>query len=199
MRDYVVLYHEKGILIVNKPSGLPSQPTRDKKPNLFEQLQQDYPHIYLHHRLDTPVSGLLLFCTQKRWNKAIASDFQHKRIHRRYWAACLGHPPSKGIWSRPIQGKKAITHFHTEYYGEGWAVLSLTLETGRTHQIRKHAMRAGYPILGDRRYGGAASRLCSRIALHAYNLSFTHPGTLKKISVSAPLPQDLDLYQPPHK
>ena len=191
MYEIPILYHEEGILVVNKPYGLPTQPTRDNQKNLYNTLQDQYPYVGLHHRLDTPVSGLLLLCTEKKWNKAISQSFQKQRIKRQYWAACFGTPPPKGSWIEDIQGKEAKTNFEILQHCRGYSILNITLETGRTHQIRKHAANAHHPILGDRRYGGSASKLCTRLALHAHRISFLHPATKKNCTIQAPLPKEL--------
>ena len=73
----------------------------------------------------------------------------------------------------------------------GMAVLMCHLETGRTHQIRKHATEAGFPIVGDRRHGGAAGRAWPRLALHAQTLRFVHPMTDEEIAVESMIPEDL--------
>ena len=186
-----VMYHQKGILVVHKPSGLASQPTRDDSPNLFSILQKKYPYVALHHRLDTPASGLLLLCTDKRWNKAIAYAFREHHIKREYWMACLGTPDEEGVWEQKIDGKEAKTYFSTIHRSFGYSCLHVRLETGRKHQIRVHAQAHGFPILGDRRYGGSASRLCTRLALHAQKLTFTHPATNETVQVEADLPDEL--------
>ena len=186
-----VVYHQKGILVVHKPSGLASQPTVDGSPNLFSLLQKKHPYVALHHRLDTPASGLLLLCTDKRWNKSIAQAFQQRSIKREYWVACLGDPPNEGTWERQVDGKYAKTMFHTVHRSFGYACLQIQLETGRKHQIRIHANQHGFPILGDRRYGGAAARLCSRLALHAQKISFVHPATRERVELEAALPEEL--------
>ena len=146
-----VVYHQKGILVVHKPSGLASQPTRDGSPNLFSILQQQYPYIGLHHRLDTPASGLLLLCTDKRWNKDLSKAFQQRSIKREYWIACLGETPQQGYWNQDVDGKYAKTLFQTVHRSFGYSCLHIQLETGRKHQIRVHAQQNGFPILGDRR------------------------------------------------
>ena len=186
-----IVYHHKGILIVNKPSGLASQPTRDDSPNLFDTLKKSYGYVALHHRLDTPASGLVLLCTDKKWNKYIAQAFQRHQIQRKYWVACLGKTAQKGTWDSNIDGKRAITLFETTERLFGYSCLGVQLQTGRKHQIRIHAKRNGHPVLGDRRYGGGASRLCKRLALHATQLDFTHPATKEHCTVHAPLPKEL--------
>jgi RluA family pseudouridine synthase len=186
-----IVYHQNGILVVDKPFGLASQPTRDGSPNLFSLLQKKFPYVGLHHRLDTPASGLLLLCTDRRWNKQISTAFQNQSIKREYWIACLGSPPASGIWNTPLQGKKAVTHFHTVQQYHGFSCLSISLQTGRKHQIRIHAQQAGHPILGDRRYGGSTARLSPRLALHAQKLTFIHPATQESCTIESPLPETL--------
>lgn len=177
--------------MVNKPFGFPSQPTKKGGENLYEQLREQFPTIALHHRLDQTASGLMLFTTNERWNKAISTAFRSHTIKREYWCWVLGNPPKAGSWNRKLDGKKAVTHFQfLESNGE-CSKLNVQLQTGRTHQIRRHAQLAGYPILGDRRYGGFAGKLWSRLCLHAYRLEFTHPATQEQIIVQSPLPENL--------
>lgn len=186
-----ILYHQHGILVVDKPYGLASQPTQDGAPNLFSLLQQQFPYVAIHHRLDTPASGVLLFCTDKRWNKAIGQDFQERRITREYWTACLGTLPQEGYWKTPIEGRKARTNFRLIKQCYGYACLQVSLETGRKHQIRIHSSQAGHPILGDRRYAESTKRLCHRLALHAHKISFLHPALNEWCTVESPLPPEL--------
>ena len=138
-----VVYHQKGILVVHKPSGLASQPTRDGSPNLFSILQKKYAYVALHHRLDTPASGLLLLCTDRRWNKEIGKAFQQRSIKREYWIACLGETPQQGFWNKKVDGKDAKTQFQTMHRSFGYSCLHVQLETGRKHQIRTHAQQYG--------------------------------------------------------
>jgi 23S rRNA-/tRNA-specific pseudouridylate synthase len=186
-----IVYHKHGILVVDKPFGLASQPTRDGSPNLFSALQNQFPYVALHHRLDTPASGLLLLCTDRKWNQYISAAFQHRKIKRDYWIACLGTPPSPGTWNYPLYGKQAVTHYRDVKQCFGYSCLRVSLETGRKHQIRLHAQKSGHPILGDRRYGGSAARLSPRLALHAQKISFIHPATQKECTIESPLPEQL--------
>ena len=186
-----VIYHHNGILVINKPAGLASQPTRDGSPNVFELLKEKYSYIGLHHRLDRPASGLLLLCTDKKWNRNISEAFQKHAIQRQYWIACFGNVPDQGSWTFPIHGKKAKTHFQTQQRKHGFSSLHVQLETGRKHQIRVHAQKSGFPILGDRRYGGSVARLCPRLALHAKRLIFVHPATQETCTLEAPIPSSL--------
>ena len=95
------------------------------------------------------------------------------------------------MWSEPIDGKPATTRFTRVASGEGMSVLRCGLESGRTHQIRRHAAGAGTPVVGDRRHGGAAGRLWPRLALHAVSLRLDHPTTGEGMVVESPIPSDL--------
>jgi len=195
--DAVVLpdrYRESGILVVDKPAGLPSQPTRQgKRQHLYGALQAREQYVGLHHRLDTPASGLVLVTTDRALNAPISEAFQQGTIHRRYLLVVVGDPGASGRWSAPIDGRPAATRWQ-RLAGDAFAsVLSCELETGRTHQIRRHTAEAGHPILGDQRYGGAAGRAWERLALHAAELRFHHPRLDTDVTVESPLPDDLSL------
>ena len=188
----VLRYRDEFIAVADKPHGLPAQSTREaERAHLFGMLQGQFPYVGLHHRLDTPASGLMLFTLDKRVNPAIARGFQTRTIERRYHAVVAGDPGADGVWSAPIDGKSATTRFARLAQASGMSLLEATLQTGRTHQIRIHASTGGHPILGDRRHGGAAGRLWPRLALHAWSLRFTHPMTGEAIAVTSPTPPDL--------
>jgi 23S rRNA pseudouridine1911/1915/1917 synthase len=188
-----ILYSHRGIAVVLKPSGLPSQPARQDVPDLYSLLCERLGYVGLHHRLDRPASGLLIVTTDRRWNAAVAEAFRKKRIQRSYLVAVLGDPGEAGRWDMAVDGREACTHWRRESLGTGISVLEATLETGRTHQIRRHAAGQGHPVLGDRRYGGAAGRLWPRLALHAHRLVFEHPATGEEISIEAPPTGDISV------
>ena len=191
MSQYSILYHHQGILVVNKNFGLPSQPSKDGSDNLFDLLRKDFPQLALHHRLDQVASGLVLCTSNPRWNKSIATAFRTHRIQRNYYAWVLGTPESKGSWTQKLDSKQAHTDFTLLQTKDDISLLEIQLQTGRTHQIRRHAQLAGYPLIGDRKYGSLAGRLWPRLALHAYRLCFEHPATREEISISCPIPPDL--------
>lgn len=185
-------YREGGLLVVDKSAGLPTQPTRQgHRHHLYGLLAAREPYVGLHHRLDTPASGLLLLTLDPALNKPISAAFQEGSVHRGYLTVVVGDPGASGRWSQPIEGQRAVTHWQRLHHAGGMAMLSVTLETGRTHQIRRHAAGAGHPILGDRRYGGAAGPAWPRLALHAATLRFRHPRLGHDVTVSAPPPPDL--------
>lgn len=185
-------YREAGILVVDKPAGLPSQSTRQgHRQHLYGALQAREDYIGLHHRLDTPASGLVLLTLERALNRAISEAFQDGSIHRSYLLAVIGDPGASGHWSSTIDGRRASTRWTRLAHDGHASILSATLETGRTHQIRRHAAEAGFPILGDRRYGGAAGRAWERLSLHAHQLRFLHPRLNRPVTVESPVPDDL--------
>jgi len=189
--SYTVCHKDKWLLAINKPCGLPTQSTRDGGENLFDLLRDRNDYVGLHHRLDTPASGLVLFTLNRSANPGIAEGFRTHSIERRYEIVVVGNPGESGIWDTDIDGKKARSHWTRQASAGGMSVLEVHLETGRTHQIRRHAADNGHPVIGDRRHGGAASRLWPRLALHAAGLSLIHPMTDQPLSLQAPLPEDV--------
>ena len=129
-----------------------------------------------------------------------------REIHREYLAIVEGIPPEKGTISAPIgrkegsailrevnfeTGEPARTHFTRLETRNGLSLVSLKLETGRTHQIRVHMGYIGCPLIGDYLYYPDHTRI-NRQALHSYRLSFFHPITGKALSFTAPLPEDME-------
>jgi 23S rRNA pseudouridine1911/1915/1917 synthase len=130
-----------------------------------------------------------------------------RRLHREYLALVDGHPESRsGTIEAPIgrhrrdpllmsidsvSPRDARTHFELERLLADAALLRVTLETGRTHQIRVHMAAIGHPVLGDRQYGGRMDYGLARQFLHATRLSFPHPASGAEVDVQSPLPDDL--------
>ena len=190
--ELVERFRDPWVVVVDKPSGLPCQPTRTgHQQHLFGILQAQEKYVALHHRLDTPASGLVLLSLNKGANKALADGFRTSSIHRAYRVVVVGDPGEQGSWSTELDGKSARTHFRRLASKGGMSVLECTLETGRTHQIRRHAATAGTPVVGDRRHGGAAGRIWPRLALHAAALEFAHPVSEDTVRVESPIPADL--------
>jgi 23S rRNA pseudouridine1911/1915/1917 synthase len=187
-----VQYCDKHLLIVEKPAGLPTQAPAGGGRNLFDAVRAEYPTLTLHHRIDQPVSGLVLFTLEPRLNAAVTEALRRHEIERSYIGCVLGVPSQSGVWDSPIDSKAARTRFERIRTDGRRTVLALTLQTGRTHQIRRHAVGAGHPLLGDRRYGGAAGTLFTRVALHASRIRWTHPVTGRPVDVQSPIPPDLE-------
>jgi RluA family pseudouridine synthase len=191
--DLPTRYEDPHLVVVDKPCGLPAQGTRDpKQEHVYGMLCARYPYVGLHHRLDTPASGLMLLTLHRSVNKAIADAFREHRILRSYRVVVLGDPGESGEWAHPLDGKRALTRFRRLLFAGGMSLLEVELETGRTHQIRKHAVGAGHPVIGDRRHGGSAGRLCGRLALHAAKLALIHPKSGESLVIESPLPPELE-------
>jgi 23S rRNA pseudouridine1911/1915/1917 synthase len=186
-------HRDDAILVVDKPAGLPTQATREGgRRHLFAMLQARHRYVGLHHRLDTPASGLVLVTLDPAANAAVHAAFERHEIQRTYAVAVIGDPGASGEWSAPLDGESARTRFARVATDGRQSLLEVELETGRMHQIRRHAAMAGVPVLGDLRYGGAAKKLWPRLALHARRLALAHPITGERLVVESPIPDDLE-------
>ncbi|SFT40991.1 23S rRNA pseudouridine1911/1915/1917 synthase [Selenomonas sp. GACV-9] len=204
-------YEDEWLLVINKPAGQLVHPTTQEAHGtlanavLFHYEQQGEAHAYHPvHRLDRETSGLVLIAKQPQIQYKL-SPKGVKTFHREYLALIPGElTPPAGTVDAPIaralpsiilrkvapDGQFARTHYETIRTNHERSLVHLTLETGRTHQIRVHMAHLGHPLLGDDLYGGTRE-LINRQALHACRLSFTHPMTGEAIVVTAPLPADM--------
>lgn len=157
---------------------------------MVSELESQHAYVGLHHRLDTPASGLMVVAVHRDANSGLSHQFQHRQVHRTYRAVLSG-PGHDGLWDRPVGGRPARTHVEVVARGAGLSACVLRPETGRKHQLRVHAALAGAPICGDRRHGGEAGYRWPRLALHAAALTLEHPITGEPLMLESPLPQDL--------
>lgn len=191
-----IVYEDDFVLIANKQPGLLTVPGRgeDKKDCLISRIQTRYPTALTVHRLDMATSGLVLLALNKDVHRKLSRAFEERQIHKRYVAWIAGQPaaPSGTInlpliadWpNRPLQkvdlkdGKESITHWTVLKKENSRTLVSLTPETGRTHQLRVHLKELGHSILGDTLYASPAIQsMAPRLLLHAYFLEFEHPAT----------------------
>lgn len=166
----------------------------------------------LVHRLDMDTTGLLVVAKDDAAHRILASQFEARSVLRRYAAIVHGSPmPDSGTIDAPIgrdprdrkrmavtkKGKRAVTKYETTEKFEDASLVRFRLRTGRTHQIRVHALHAGHPLLGDATYASARHRArglhkeISRQALHAELLGFLHPQSGREIVFSSELPEDM--------
>jgi tRNA pseudouridine32 synthase/23S rRNA pseudouridine746 synthase len=203
-----VLYVDSSILIVNKPSGLATIPGGWGKDSfsLADLLRADYGRIWVVHRLDKVTSGLVVFARSAEAHRILNMTFEHHDVHKVYHAIVVGTPAwvehtarhplriNMGHSHRTIvdnsKGKPAETTFHLLERFDGYALLEAVPVTGRTHQVRVHAYALGLPLLGDTLYSAPQTNLISHPALHARSLSFPHPVTGERLTISAPYPED---------
>ena len=214
-----VRYTDDRVIVVSKPPGLVTHPASGHHSgtlvnallNMGEPLAartSTRPGIV--HRLDKDTSGLLLVAKDDDAQAFLVDSLRSRRIARRYVALVRGVPASpSGTVEAPIGrhptrrqrmavvpgGRSSVTHYSVLETGEGMALLEVTLETGRTHQIRVHLSHLGHPVMGDRTYGGVSELSrglgLDRPFLHAWRLRFPHPDDARMIEVEDPLPPDL--------
>ena len=169
-----------GFVAVNKPAGMPTQPTRDRKQRSLEELlRTQFKSIYLVHRLDTGASGVVVFARTRDAAANLSGLFSSRAIRKTYLMRVEGKIDSPMTIESPIGGKDALTMVRPLSNG----LIEAEIETGRTHQIRVHLASIGHPVVGDRRYGGPKA---PRLMLHAWKLDHETIGCIE-----APPPDDL--------
>ena len=194
---YTIVFEDEDIVVVDKPSGLLTAPTPESdRGNLASLLARrpDGAPVLVVHRLDLETSGLLVFAKTELANKVLSEKFRAHDLGREYLAVVAGpFPEDVRVVDRPVECRRAVTHVAVvERLGGRATVLRCRLETGRTHQIRLHALAEGHPVLGDPRYGGPPfSPRPPRMALHATLLSLAHPRTGSALSFESPWPATL--------
>lgn len=223
-----ILFRDEHHLVVNKPAGLLSVPDRydPSKPNLQDWLRQRYEDVIKVHRIDRETSGVICFARSQDAHRHLSLQFESHEIEKVYLALVDGlvHPaegtidqsiapnPSRsGQMMVSSKGKKAITHYRVLESFQRYSWVAITIETGRTHQIRVHFRHLGNPLAVDEFYGprnalflseikGKKYRLgkdqeenplLSRLSLHAHRLVFTPFGQTEPRAFEAPLPKDL--------
>lgn len=213
-----IVYEDEDLMVVNKPAGMPIHPSMNNYENslgnalAYYFAAQNKPFVFrCINRLDRDTSGLTIVAKHMVSAGMLSSMVaaKTKGIHREYLAIVRGQisPPS-GTITAPIsrkpgsilerqinfeQGEHAVTHYRTLETKNGHSLVSLVLETGRTHQIRVHMKYLGYPLIGDYLYNPDMEHI-SRQALHSYRLQFLHPITHENMEFTAPLPEDMRLF-----
>ena len=214
--DLVVPYEDEHLLVVDKPAGLVVHPAPGHSSGtLVHGLlaydveggdEPERPGIV--HRLDRDTSGLMVVARSPEAHRRLQELVQRRAVTREYLALANGRPRSrKGTIDAPIgrdrndalrhsldtdTPRDAVTHFEVEELFPRHALLRVTLETGRTHQIRVHLAAIDLPVAGDPLYGRAAELGLERQFLHAARLAFPHPITDEPVDVSSALPPDLE-------
>lgn len=191
-----VLFEDEHLVVVDKPAGLLTAPTPEgDRGNLLHALDSRGDARQRHfvvHRLDLQTSGVLVFAKTDVANRRLAEIFRTHDLTRQYDVFCAGQFPHPSCSVRaPIDGKPAVTHLVRNELLPSCSSLTATLETGRTHQIRKHLQGLGHPVLGDPRYGQRGRNGPPRMALHAKRLAFVHPVSGAALDFQAPLPPEL--------
>ncbi|TWH48031.1 RluA family pseudouridine synthase [Sporomusa sp. KB1] len=207
-----ILYEDAYLLVLNKPPYQLVHPTGQTTTGTLANhlahhlaVQGIVSTVRAVHRLDRETSGCVIFAKDARSQSLLEQQLKTRTLTRAYWALAKGlveppsgtidapigpHPSLPNRRSISLQGETAVTHYQTIRSFTDTSLLKLTLDTGRTHQIRVHLAHLGYPILGDKMYG-LRSPLISRQALHATSVTFEHLGNKQSVTVAAPLPADM--------
>ena len=210
-RDPVILHKEKGFVVVWKPGNYLSVPASNRRNeySVISFVRRICGSAHAVHRLDEGTSGLILVATDTATQENLKSSLEARQIHRTYLALAKGHLQGKrkidtillrnrgdglrGSRKRSdAPGKRAITYIRPLELLKKTTLVEAVLETGRTHQIRIHLSEAKHPVLGDTLYNPKARWDETRLALHAWKLSFPHPQTKKVTHFTAPLADDLE-------
>jgi 23S rRNA pseudouridine1911/1915/1917 synthase len=225
-----ILYEDRHLLVIDKPVGMVIHPAPGHREgtlvNAILHHCDDLSGIGgvirpgIVHRLDKETSGVLLVAKNDETHRHLSDQFKAHRVRKTYKALVFGSPrEDEGMITLPVgrhpedrkkmstksrRGKEAVTRWRVAgRYGEV-TLMDVDIETGRTHQIRVHLSALGYPVVGDRIYGGAGrlkavkdaalrARLSAvpRQALHAWRIGFTHPVENREMEFIAPVPGDM--------
>jgi len=223
-----ILYEDDYIIVFNKPAGIVVHPAAGHSTGTLVNALLFHckglsgiggklrPGIV--HRLDKNTSGVMMATKNDKAHAILSAQFKTHSVARRYKALVYGPMEAQGTIDLPLGrhpkdrkkiavvegGRRAVTHWRSIRPYQGVTLLDLSLETGRTHQIRVHLSKTGHPIVGDPQYGSrkraseilsspvrAAIEALDRQALHAYMLGFAHPSTNEVMEFTSPLPEDM--------
>lgn len=215
--DFEVLYEDNHILVANKPNNMLVQ--ADTTGDLaLEDLAKQYIKIKCNkpgavflnavHRIDRPVSGVVVFARTSKALTRLNEQFRSKEIKKTYWAIVKNCPSQESgtlndyirrdaqknksfvCQKEAKEAKEASLSYRLIASSENYHLLEIDLHTGRHHQIRCQLAHMGCPIKGDLKYGAARSNKDGGISLHARSVEFTHPVTKEIIKIIAPVPNE---------
>lgn len=209
-KGVTILYEDKDVIVVEKPSGLLTMGTERDKTRTAHTILNDYVRkgdprsknrIYIVHRLDRDTSGILLFAKSEAAKNFLQADWP--ATDKQYLTIVHGSlTPSEGTISSYLAensaysvystldqtvGKLAQTKYIVLKETKGFSLVQIHLLTGRKHQIRVHLAEKGHPVVGDKKYG-KGNDAYGTLALHAVSLSFTHPFNRKRLSFTTGVP-----------
>jgi 23S rRNA pseudouridine955/2504/2580 synthase len=221
LRDFIasaVIFEDKDLFVINKPAGVAVHGGSGLSFGVIEALRAVHPELKeleLVHRLDRETSGCLLIAKRRVVLRQLHALLRERQMSKTYHALLCGRWPygvktiELPLKTNQKQGGERVVRVHAEgqeavstftplqHFGKLASLMSISIGTGRTHQIRVHASHAGYPIAGDEKYGDREKdqRLkafgLQRMFLHAHALSFRRPNLSEPFTIRAPLPEDL--------
>ena len=212
-----VLYEDNHIIVINKAAGEIVQGDKTGDASLCDTMKQYIKEKYakpgnvfigLPHRLDRPVSGIVVFAKTSKALERLNRMFSEGAVKKIYWALTKGKPTpveadidswilrnekmNKSFsYPKEVKGaKRALLHYRLAAASQNYNLIEVELKTGRHHQIRCQLSSIGCPIKGDLKYGAQRSNPDGSISLHARYIEFTHPVSKEQIAITAPLPSD---------
>lgn len=213
-----IVYEDEDILVLNKPADMPIHPSLNNYDNTLANAVayyyqvQDIPFVFrCVNRLDRDTTGLTLLAKNLLSSCILSRMVKERSIHREYLAVVSGQIPDTGTISLPIgrkegstiercidfeNGESATTHYTCIASDSNYSLVRITLDTGRTHQIRVHMKAIGHPLPGDYLYNPDYS-VIHRQALHSHCLQFLHPMKKVPLCFKAPIPSDMQLFHLP--
>jgi 23S rRNA pseudouridine955/2504/2580 synthase len=227
-RKFVVLFEDEHLLAIDKPAGVAVHGGSGVSFGVIEQLRMarpQAPFLELVHRLDRETSGILLLAKKRSALRQLQDQFRERETGKTYLALVVGQWPAKRkvldkslhkyllpdgerrvrvVAKDDPDAMAALTLVKVREQGAGFALLEVTIRTGRTHQIRVHLASEGFPIAGDDKYGdfdlnkslqrASAGPPLKRMFLHAWRLQFNHPLTGERQTLFAELPPELEAF-----
>jgi len=215
--DLKILYEDNHIIVIVKPVGVLSQPNKSGDFSILEEVKKYLKEKYkkpgnvflgLIHRLDRPVSGVMLFAKTSKGASRLSEQFINQEVEKTYHAIVTGNMPQKrGVLINTLikdkklkkgreksDGKEARLFYEVVKFNKNYSLLKISIEGGQFHQIRAQLSLAGFPILGDVKYKGEKWSDTRSIALCATGLSFKTATTKEMVSLSIDLPKEWDMY-----
>ncbi|HET6789563.1 MAG TPA: RluA family pseudouridine synthase [Aquabacterium sp.] len=225
-REFPILFEDEHLIAINKPAGVAVHGGSGVSFGVIEQLRRARPQarfLELVHRLDKETSGVLLVAKKRSALVTLQDCFRHRTAHKTYAAMVIGQWPVarkvidvalhkfltgdgerrvKAVAEDADEGRRSITLVKVVQQFSRFALLDVTIKTGRTHQIRVHLAHEGHPIIGDEKYGDFALNKAlargamveglkfDRMFLHARELRLPHPVTGEELALMAPLPAE---------
>ena len=212
-----IFYEDADLIVVNKPAGMVVHPAAGNYAGTLVNALLHHCRGQLAgiggverpgivHRLDKGTSGCLVVAKTDAAHQALVAQFKERGVTKVYRAVCQGRfqklagkietligrseRDRKKMSARVSRGREAVTDYRVVKQAAEWALVELTIHTGRTHQIRVHMAHIGHPVVGDAMYGRKDISV-DRPLLHAYKLAFAHPRTGQRLEFVAPLPDDM--------
>lgn len=212
-----IVYEDADLLVVDKPADMPVHPSMNHYEHTLANAvayyydAQNIPFTFrCVNRLDRDTSGLTIIAKHMLSSHLLSKQIQARTLHREYLAIASGITPVEGRIDAPIarvadsvicrcvdpiRGERAVTTYRTLAQRNDLSLLSLILETGRTHQIRVHMQHINHPLIGDFLYNPQDHQM-ERQALHSHRLTFRHPITDMPLEFTSPLPPDMACFFP---